>query len=221
MNPKRKRIQDLILKVMKILDESMYNYNIYEEFFRNMSDEEFSSWLKTLKGSRDCKVTLLVPPMKVNISTTACFKVAKLLGVEFMERLRLWDPIGKRYCLTPEKYFIFKLPVRRLKQYLMDGLSVPDDDKKLNPLTDQVVGPSKGSAISFPQAQMISEKGLTTTLHELMSIRGGDLEAYSRLKAEIEETGTSDTGVMKGTRGTKAAQSLRSFFTAMHLSSNV
>lgn len=221
MKQKRKRIQDLILEIMKMLDASLYNYHNYEELFKNMSDEEFTSWINTIKSNPHAKIVILVPHMKVHITLESCFKVAKLLGVEFMERLRLWDPIGKRYCLTPEKYFIFKLPVRRLKQYLRDGLSVPVDDKRLNPLTDQVVGPSKGSAISFPQAQMISEKGLTTTLHELMNIRGGDLEAYSKLTAEIEETGVSDTGVMKGTKGTKAAQTLRSFFTAMHLSSNV
>ena len=221
MTPKRQKVQDYILKIISTQDPSNYNTKVYEDFFKGLTDKDFDLWMNTLKNDKHCKLTLLVPPFKVVINTEASFKTAKLLGVEILERLKLWDPVNKRYCLTPEKYFVLKLPVRRLKQYLMDGLSVPDSDKRLNPLTDQVVKPDKGSAISFPQAQMIAEKGLTTTLHELMSIRGGDLEAYAKMKSEIEESGDSDTSVMQGTQGVKSAQTLRSILNAMHLTSNV
>lgn len=221
MTPKRKKIQDYIMDTIKLLEPSGYNIKIYEEFFDSMSDQAFDSWMKTLRDDRNAKLTMMVPPFKVVIDPKNSFAAARFLGLELTERVRLWDPSGKRYTLTPEKYFILKLPVRRLKQYLLDGLSVPDSDKRLNPLTDQVVKPDKGSAISFPQAQMIAEKGLTTTLHELMTIRGGDLEAYSKMKTQIEETGTSDTSVMEGTAGVKSASTLRSFLNALHLESNI
>lgn len=221
MNAKRKKVQDFVLKIISTQDPSMYNTKVYKEFFEKMSDQEFDVWMKTLRDNPHSKMKLLVPPFKVVLDMEACFKTAKLLGVEMLERLRLWDSVNKRYCLTPEKYFILKLPVRRLKQYLLDGLSVPDSDKRLNPLTDQVVKPDKGSAISYPQAQMIAEKGLEKTLHELITIRGGDLEAYSKMKSEIEETGTSDTSVMEGTSGVKSVQTLRSLLNAMHLETNL
>lgn len=221
MTPKRKAVQDLILKTMTLQDPSLYNTKIYEDFFAGLSDTDFDKWMKTLKSDKNAKMVLLTPPFKVVLNIEASLKTAKSLGLKVMERLRLWDPVGKRYCLTPEEYFILRLPVRRLKQYLLDGLSVPDSDKRLNPLTDQVVKPDKGSAISFPQAQMIAEKGLTTTLQELMTIRGGDLQAYSRMKSEIEESGDSDTSVMAGTQGVKSVQTLSSYLHAMHLDSNL
>jgi len=221
MNKKRAETQAYIMKVIQMVEPSGYNAKVYEEFFAEMDDAAFDKWMHALRDSRDAKLKLLVPPFKVVLSPGAAFKAAKFLGLEILERLRLWDPVGRRYCLTPEKYFLLKLPVRRLKQYLLDGLSVPDSDKRLNPLTDQVVKPDKGSAISFPQAQMIAEKGLTTTLQELMTIRGGDLEAYSRMVTEIETTGDSDTGVMHGTKGVKSVMTLRSFLNAMHLDSNL
>jgi hypothetical protein len=68
---------------------------------------------------------------------------------------------------------------------------------------------------------MIAEKGLTTTLHELMTIRGGDLEAYSKMKAQVEETGEASVEVMEGTAGVKSVRTLRSFLNAMHLESNI
>jgi hypothetical protein len=221
MNPKRQKTQAFILDLIATLEPSGYNTKVYEELFASMDDKDFDAFMVSLRDNKHHKLQLLVPPFKVVISLEACFKAARKLGIEILERLKLWDPIGKRYCLTNEKYFVLRLPVRRLKQYLMDGLSVPDDDKRLNPLTDQVTGPSKGSAISFPQAQMIAEKGLTTTLHELMTVRGGDLEAYARMKSEIEETGTSDTSVMIGTAGPRSAQTLRTLLNAMHLSTNL
>jgi hypothetical protein len=221
MNAKRKQIQDFVKKIISAQDPSGYNSKVYDDFFAGLSDESFDSWMKTLRDNKHAKLKLLVPPFKVVLSTEACFKTAKLLDVKILERLKLWDPVGKRYCTTPEEYYILKLPVRRLKQYLMDGLSVPDSDKRLNPLTDQVVKPDKGSAISYPQAQMIAEKGLTTTLHELITVRGGDLQAYSKMKSEIEENGSSDTSVMEGTQGVKAVQTLRSLLNAMHLETNL
>lgn len=221
MTPKRRSVQDYILKTLKLQEPGLYNYKIYEEFFDNMSDEDFDSYMKTLRDNPHAKITLMVPPFKVVLDPKDSFETARFLGLELMERIKLWDPVGKRYCLTPEKYYILKLPIRRLKQYGLDGLSVPDSDKRLNPLTDQVVKPDKGSAISFPQAQMIAEKGLTTSLHELMTIRGGDLEAYSKMKAQIEETGEASVEVMEGTAGVKSAQTLRSFLNAMHLITNL
>lgn len=221
MNTKRKAAEDFILKVIKLQDPSGYNTKVYEDFFSALNDAEFDTWMQTLRDNKNAKLKLLVPPLKVVITPEASFRTAKFLGVKMLERLRLWDPVGKRYCLTPHEYYILRLPVRRLKQYLFDGLSVPDSDKRLNPLTDQVVKPDKGSAISFPQAQMIAEKGLTRTLHELMTIRGGDLEAYSKMKSEIEEMGDSDTSVMEGTQGVKSVQTLRSLLNAMHLETNL
>lgn len=221
MNEKRQKVQEYILRTVRMQDPSLYNSKIYEEQFAKMSDTDFDKWMQTLRDNKHAKLKLLVPPFKVVLTIEACLKTAKFLGVEMTERLRLWDPKGQRYCLTPEKYFVLRLPVRRLKQYLLDGLSVPDSDKRLNPLTDQVTKPDKGSAISFPQAQMIAEKGLTTTLHELISIRGGDMEAYSAMKTNIEETGVSDTSVMEGTKGVRSTQTLRTFINAMHMTINL
>jgi hypothetical protein len=221
MTPKRSKVEALVLEAITLQDPSGYNRKVYEDFFKNLSDTDFDNWMIALRDNEHAKMTLLVPPLTVVISTEACFATARFLDVKILERLRLWDAVNQRYCLTPHEYYVLKLPVRRLKQYLLDGLSVPDSDKRLNPLTDQVAKPDKGSAISFPQAQMIAEKGLVTTLHELMTIRGGDVEAYAKFKSEIEETGSSDTAVMHGTSGVKSVQTMRTFLQAMHLDTNL
>lgn len=221
MTPKRKRIQDYILKVITMQDPSKHNTKLYEDFFAGLSDEDFANWMTLIETNPNAKLTLQVPAFEVVIKNADSLKTAEFLGVKVRERLRIWDPIGKRYCLTPESYFILRLHVRRLKQYLQDGMSVPDSDRRLNSLTDQVVKPDKGSAISFPQAQMIAEKGLINTLDEMMSMRGGDLEAYTRMKTEIEEEGESTSDVTEGTAGVKSVQTFRTYIDGMHLDINL
>ena len=221
MTPKRKKFQDYVLKHIHTIDPSGYNNKAMKTFFDGLDDDQFDAWVKSLKHDKTNKIPLLVPPFKVVIAVENAFQLARDLDIEVTERIRYWDPVGKRYCLTPKKYFVMRLPARRLKQHRMDGLSVPDSDRRLNPLTDQVVKPDKGSAISFPQAQMIAEKGLTTTLHEMMNIRGGDREAYALMRSQIEDTGSSDTSVSEGTAGVKSARTLRTFFNALHMVTNL
>lgn len=221
MNPARQEAEAFIIKVISTQDPSGYNEKVYRTFFDNMTDEDFDKWMTTLRDDRNAKLTILAVPFKVVLDLGASFKTAELLGIPVFEKLKLWDSIEKRYVTTPEKYLILRLPVRRLKQYLQDGLSVPDSDRRLNPLTDQVVGKDKSSAFSYPQAQMIAEKGLYKVLHELLTTRGGDLEAYSRTKASIEETGYADATASEDTAGVKSAQTLRTFLNAMHLSTNL
>ena len=112
MTPKRQAVQDYVIKTIRMLDDSGYNLKLYKDFFDNMSDEAFDKWMRTLRDNKHAKMTFMVPPLKVVINLDNAIKVAKFLGVELMERIRLWDPIGKRYCLTPEKYFILRLHIR-------------------------------------------------------------------------------------------------------------
>jgi hypothetical protein len=214
-------MQDYILEYITKLDKTGYNVKVYQDMFESMDDKQFDKWVDLLESNPNCKLTFLVPPLKVAIDIPTAIAVAKELGIELFEQIRIWDEIGQRYCTTPNKYMVVRLPVRRLKQYLMDGLSVPDSDRKLNPLTNQVVGESKGSAISFPQGQMLAEKGLSKVLLELTGVRGGDLEAYASMIAQIEEVGDADTSVMEGTSGVTSVQTLRTFLNAMHLVTNL
>lgn len=221
MTPQRQEMQDYILEYITKLDKSGYNVKVYQDMFDSMDDKQFDKWVDLLESNPNCKLTFLVPPLKVAIDIPTAIAVAKELGIELFEQIRIWDEIGQRYCTTPNEYMVVRLPVRRLKQYLMDGLSVPDSDRKLNPLTNQVVGESKGSAISFPQGQMLAEKGLSKVLLELTGVRGGDLEAYASMIAQIEEVGDADTSVMEGTSGVTSVQTLRTFLNAMHLVTNL
>jgi hypothetical protein len=221
MNPRRKAAEDFVFDLMNRQDPSGYNTNYYRKMFEGMDDETFTKWMTQMRDNPHAKLILYTIPLKVEIDVQASLNTAKFLGIEVFERLRIWDPVEQRHVLTPERYIILRMYVRRLKQYLMDGLSVPDSDRRLNPLTNQVVGVDKASAFSYPQAQMIAEKGLNKTLHEIMTIRGGNIEAYAKMKGQIEENGEASTDVIDDTSGVQSAQTLRTFLEGMHLVTNL
>ena len=43
---KRKRIEDTVLKTLKLMDPTGINANKYQTFFKSMSDEKFTKWIK-------------------------------------------------------------------------------------------------------------------------------------------------------------------------------
>lgn len=185
----RKKTEDLILKHISMADPSGFNTKRYREKFDAMNDREFATWMGEIRD-RKRQLTMYAPNMKVNLRIDDLLATAKALGIELTERLRLWDHIGQRYYLTPHKYLVLTLPVRRLKQYLMDKMSVPESDKTLDLFTGQVVRPDKGSSISMTEMQTMMSKGLQKTITELTNVRGGNVHAYADFKASLEENGS-------------------------------
>lgn len=219
-NPKRKKVEDFILKHINGLDPSGMNAKRYESMFSSWSDDEFESYMTGIRDGIH-KLVLYVPNLKLNLKMANIFKVAHDLDLELFERVRLWDSTTKRYYLTPEKYPILMLPVRRLKQFLMDKISVPESDTKIDSFTGQVVKPDKGSSISSVEMQTILSKGLKTSVLELIRVRGGDIEAYASFKSQLEETGRASLNEVPEDSRARSSVILSTYFLAMHINNNL
>lgn len=220
MTPKRKAMEKKILTFMTKQDPSGYNTESMKAFFATLTDTAFVKWAEALRDGKT-KIPVYQIPFKNNIQPKSSLEAAKFLGLEPFQRIRMWDSVTKRFVMTPHKYLVLRLPVRRLKQHRDDGISVPRSDKRLNPLTDQVVQPDKGSAISFPQLQVLVSHGLLKTSDEFFSVRGGDLGAYNQYKASLEETGRVSLSEITDSTGVKSAEVLRTLLMAMHLDNNL
>lgn len=220
MTPKRKKVQDYIILHMGHIDKTGLNADRYKTFFDRMDDKAFDAWMHDLKNGKT-KLYIYTPNMKVMTNTRDLLSVAKDIGLELFERIKMWDNIGKRFYTTPHKYLILRLPVRRLKQYLMDKISVPDSDRITNPTTGQVVKPDKGSAISMTEAQTLDSKGLQKSISELLTVRGGNTTAYAAFKSNLEETGQSTLGELDYSGGVRSAAVGKALLESMHLENNL
>lgn len=190
MTEKRKKIETLILETVKRMEPEGTNYERYKKKFNSMSDAEFESYMKELRDGKR-KLTFIAPNMKVVLKTKNLMDAADYIGAEVFSRVTYTDPsTGIKYT-SPYKQLILHIPIKRTRQFLHHGLSVPEGDTKFDLLTGQVVKPDQASKLSFTEAQLLHTRNMKNTITEFMKIRGGDINAYASFRQQLEETGTA------------------------------
>lgn len=222
MTPYRKEIEAYVYQHLNTIDPSGYNEKYYRSFFGSMSDEMFDAWMEALTDPHTPVVLkLFCPAVTVVLDMENLKADAHSIGLTLFEPVKIWDSVSKRYYTTPEEHLVVTLPVRRFAQTLDHKMSVPASDKTINPLTGQVTKPDKGSAISMTEALTLDAKGLTKSLSELLTVRGGDISAYAQFKSELEETGSVTVSDLTSTEGVRSRTTARAYLNSMHLSNTL
>ena len=218
---KRKKVQDYVLKAMKLLDpHTSVNTEYWKNKFDSMSDKDFDNFMHNLREGKE-NIHMYVPPFKVKLQNKELINAAHALGVKLMHRLWMRDAhTGIKY-LTPEEYMVLQLPVRRQQQFLDEKLSVPDNDKTIDGLTGQVAGDSKSCSFTTPEIQIFHARNLDTTIFEMANVRGGNINNYAEFKRSLEETGEVSLNQLDPMNRTRVAVIGQVFLTAMHLDVNL
>lgn len=218
MTEKRKKTQEFIISNMKKADPSGKNAARYTEMFAAMSDKAFDDFMVRLRDKKDVLVVYSAN-MVDKIDMSKLIVLAKEVGVELFERIRLWDDATQTYYLSPNKYCILQLAVRRMSQFVDHKLSVAEGDTRIDLLTGQVAKPDKAGSISQVEIQSLYAKGLENTIIELIKYRGGDVTAFAEFKRELEETGKTTIGRDTGSV-VRSAVVLDVLLSGMHIESN-
>jgi len=218
MTPKRKKAQDTLLKYIGKITGGGFNVEKYTELFTSMSDAEFT---KFMQGLKDKTITLCVIAShdgSADISIENNFKIAKELGVEFFQRLSIKDQTtGERY-MTPNRYLVYRLPIRKTAQLLTKGLRIPKNTRKVNMVTGQVTGPSRASMITMPETQLLLGMGLDKTVLELVKYRGGDLGAKNATANLLYKNGRIDAATLEQySTGVVSSETLKNYFLGAHI----
>lgn len=225
MNPKRKKVQDYIMNLLKsVSPKDRLNKKRYTEFFEKLTDTEFDTWMNDIRSGKTKLYYIQKNGQDADalLSENDIIDTANKIGVELEQRVNIWDSSQQRYYKTPYKYLILQVPVRRLKQNLLSKMSVPDGDTKINPTTGQVVKPDKAASVSMTEAQTIASKGLSKTLTELLTVRGGDVTSYGNYKALLEDMGDVSLKELNLTNSTVRSVSVtRAYLQAMGLDNNL
>ena len=101
MTEKRKQTQEYIIANMKKADPSGKNAERYTKLFASMSDKDFHEYMLRLKNKQDVLVVYSAN-MVDKIDLRNLLTLAKELGVELFERIRLWDEPTQSYYLSPK-----------------------------------------------------------------------------------------------------------------------
>lgn len=159
------------------------------ERFKAMSDAELDAYVDRLASGEEI-IPLTAPNLaKEKLSINRNLAVAKELKISFFHHLHLTDPATGVTYVTPEKYPLLKLSIRRQRQLLRKKITIPEGTRHVDEFSGQVTGPSKGARISLPELQVLYSQNLTDPIIELIKYRGGDIKGQQLMYRSLMETG--------------------------------
>jgi hypothetical protein len=218
----RKAATAEVLNVMESLLPGSANTALWKARLESMSDKQFEDFIVGLEQGTT-RLSIISPNFEegVKLEVPRNLKLAEEWGHEFFEHLWMYDADGRRY-LSPIKYLIIDLPLRRQAQHLIKKISIPEDNRSVDDLTGQPTGKSKGSKLSYPEMQVLAALGLDHSIIEMIKYRGGDIKGFNAMNQDIENTGSvSQAQIEPRSGGVESTKTLHTILTAMHLSNTL
>jgi hypothetical protein len=214
----RKAAEAVILEWIEKLIPGSGNRDLYANLFASMDDAAFAVWMEKLER-QEIRLAVIAP----NLATSSLdidrnLKLADELGHNFFERILIDNGNDIPPYLSPVRYLVVDLPLRRQAQLLVKKISIPEDTKSVDDFTGQPTGKSKGSKISYPETQIMAALNLDSNLTEMLKYRGGDEKGFDALNTSISKTGgVSLQSIEKLGTQVKSTQTLSIILTCMHL----
>lgn len=215
----RKKTEAFIVKAIEEILPKGGNKAYYEDRFASMSDKQFDQFMIHLRDGGSLHITA-PNAQEASLDIERNLALLDKYKRKIFHHIELSDADGNRY-ITPIPYMVVDLPVRRQEQSLTKKISVSEDNKRVDELSGQTTGDSKGSRISFPQVQMLYAQGADESVREFMKFRGGDEAAFRHMEQMLSETGEVDLDAIPDEGEVRSTQTLRAFLKGMHLDNNV
>lgn len=214
----RKEFTDFVCTYLDKLLPGGGNGAYMRERLDAMPDAELDAYVAKLESGEEI-IPLTSPNLAEHkLSIERNLKLAKELGHDFFQHLRLTDPASNTTYITPEKYLVVLLPIRRQRQLQRKKITIPENTRHVDELSGQVTGPSKGAKISMPELQVLYSQDLNEPLLELIKWRGGDIKGQQLLYRSLMETGrASQRALMTIPTKVKSNQTLKVILEAMML----
>lgn len=209
---------EVLLKGVTLIDPSGTNTKLLAGMLQKLSNQEFFNLIDTYRNKLDYP-PIVAPNLdkNVKISVDNNLKIAKAFGVDFFQQVWITDRMSGIKYLSPQKYLIVDLPVRRQIQTREAKMSVPVSRKIVDDLTNQVTGPSAPSSQSQPETLVKVSKGQIRSAEEQLKVRGGDLKALNYADQQMYATGGFSLDVVAQLPSrAKAADTLNTFLLGMH-----
>lgn len=203
-----------------------YNESVQEieRMLNELTDEQFEEYMQKLYNEQEILPYIAPNLNNIGINSKRNIEIAEEIGHDFFERLWLTDSSTGQTYLTPIKYMVVDLPLKRLQQHLEKKLKVAEDDRHIDDRTGTVAlgSESKGSSLSFPELQVLYSQGLDRTIEELFQVRGGDEKSYREFKNEVIAggVGSMDASRVPDSRA-RSTDIISIYLTSAHIRNNL
>ena len=195
MNDKRKRIQDLIDKVLRALDVSGKNAEKYRKMFQVMSDQLFEQWIKGFLADDKSNIRVDIEefgPDSRRLRYENIEKAADILGIKIFEYVYMphLSTDSNRPVRTKEPVLVGYLNIKRPQQMVMKktGLTLTDTNRDEN--TGAVKGESKAGTTTGVENELLAGVGADLILSEISGARGDNVTEYDNMLEQISRNGS-------------------------------
>jgi hypothetical protein len=187
---KRNQIEELVLKVVKALDnDKMLNYKRYESLLKTMTDDEFEEWANTMGNDLDDTIQIYQLPFE-EMKMTQIKKAADILKVPLEEYIwyRHSDIEGVR---TKMRVPVGYIHIKRVQQLLAKKNRYALDTDEVELKSGQVKGESKVASISDPETFALVAINAENTLKEFLGPRADNQSKKLQMYRQIARDGFS------------------------------
>lgn len=186
LQDKRKRMMDLFFSVLKDIDKSGKNKELYESKFNTMSDTQFKNFFDNFFKSKDNFVIQFIPYDEEPTMEDAV-RAGKKIGVSMTERVAL-KHMRDGY-ITDYECMVIPLGIKRLQQMVNKKNSTSFTANMRDSKTGQVTNDDKNARISDTETAALMVAGLEDVAKELLGPRADDVEAFNEMNRQIMEDG--------------------------------
>lgn len=192
---KRKKIEDIVIQTLKLMDPTGINAKKYESFFKSMNDVQFAKWIKEFLADEKSNIRLDIEEFGDG-SRTLKFenieKAADNLGIKLFEYVYIPHVSSNpnRPIRTKQPVLVGYLNVKRTQQLVTKktGLALNDDDR--DDMTGAVKGDAKGGTTTGIENELLAGVGATDILSEITGARADNVAEYDNMLRSIAETGS-------------------------------
>lgn len=212
----------LVVEQVDILDPTKTASKRLKSLLEDLTEKQFAELVEKIE-----KGEYYLPYFMPNLTGEApkweqIESAAKKLDVPMFQRVWITDAKTGTRMLTRYPVLNLVLPVRRQIQLLVSKISLPEDTKHVNDLTDQPTGVSANSSISVPEASILVGIGANRSAEEFLAVRGGDPSALRAMEQSIVDTGgVGMSTVEAAAEGATSTKTLSTMLSGMHYDTNL
>ena len=181
----RKEVENLIYKIMDILDPSNANSSWYKKKFASMSDNEFYKYFQ-----QDFPLKFQMKLFDIEPKMYQIEKAAKTLNVPLMEKVYLpfiyTSNDGKPVKSNYEALVVYA-PLKKMKQFLAKKNSMSINTDERNMKSGRLINKDKNGNTSDREMECLAVMGLSNTMRELATYSADTVKATDEFNANIAE----------------------------------
>ncbi len=188
---RRKEFMKDLTEMLDTLDPTGDNTKIYEEFFGNMTDDQFDKYMIEFFNNPKANIYLEIVEFERELTLENIEKYAKKIGVPLMETIAIPYLTGDpdNVVVSPEPVPVGYIHAKRLQQTVLkkNGGSINIDQR--NPRTGQVTDHDKNARNSDAETYGMLAIGAVKALEEFMGPRADNMRAKNEMYKLIGQNG--------------------------------